>query len=295
MKTLLTLLIAACTATAFSQQINVPKNKEFEIKSTNKNAGPYKSDEEYVYAFKSLGKNAEGNSLFECKIVKVLIKDENSPGGVLLNTDSVRKTNFYSTAVLLPLAMLNQPFTVTVSPKGKVLGISDRAEYVKKRLGEWKIEQQYIDQTLGNADGDFASRLQNLFLELPDQKITVSSEWKSKNTDVPFKVTGSKGANMVINSNVTQKDGMVQNSKYLINTQTGLVESAMNTSKGPQIDYTGTIKLGNRLTRPQTDSAWVNMAAKMSYWSESLKRGTVYDSVKITSALPMILTSCSEG
>ncbi|TCC98142.1 redoxin domain-containing protein [Pedobacter psychroterrae] len=285
MKSLLTLLIAACATTALSQQINVPKNKEFEIKSTNKNAGPYITDEEYVYAFKSLGKNAEGNSLFECKIVKVLIKDKNSPGGVLLNTDSVRKTNFYSTAVLLPLAMLNQPFTVTVSPKGRILGISDRAEYLKKRLGEWKIEQQYIDQTLSNADGDFASRLQSLFLELPDQKIALSSEWKSKNADVPFKVTGSQGGNMVINSNVKQEDGTVLNSKYVINTKTGIVESAMSTSKGPQINYTGTQKLGNRILRSQTDSSWVNMAVKMSYWSESLKKGTVYDSVKVNQLL----------
>lgn len=285
MKTLLTLLIATCTATAFSQQINVPKNKEFEIKTSNKNAGPFKNEEEYVYAFKSLGKNSEGNSVFECKIVKVLIKDENLPGGVLLNTDSVRKTNFYSTAVLLPLAMLNHPFTVTVSPKGKVLGISDRAEYIKKRMGEWQVEQQYIEQSLGNAGGDFASRLQALFMELPDQKIGLSSEWKPKNQDVPFKVTGNKGNNMVISATEKQEDGTVMDSKYHINPQTGMVESAMLTSKGPKIDYTGTRKLGNRIVRPQTDSAWVNMAVKMSYWSESLKKGTVYDSVKVNQLL----------
>jgi thiol-disulfide isomerase/thioredoxin len=294
MKTLLTLLLTACAATAFSQQINVPKNKEFEIKSTVKDVGTYKSDEQYTYAFKSLGKNAEGNTVFECEIVKVLIKDQNVPGGTLLNTDSIKKTDFYSTAVLLPLAMLNQPFKVTVSPKGKVIEVSDRTEYLKKKMAEWQIDKQIGEQTLGNAGGDFESRLQRLFLELPDQKISLSSEWKEKNSDVPFKVTSSKGTSFVINSSTTQKNGTITESKYMIDTQTGMVESAITTTKGtydsgnspgapPKIksDQTQTQKLGIRQTRPQTDSAWVNMAVKMSFWSESLKTGTVYDSVKV--------------
>lgn len=294
MKTLLTLLIAACAATAFSQQINVPKNKEFEIKTIFKDLGTYKSDEEYVYAFKSLGKNPEGNSVFECKLVKVLIKDDNAPGGVLINSDSIKKTNFYSTAVILPLAMLNQPITVTLSPKGKVISVSARTEFLKKRLAGWKLDEGIAQQTLNNDKGGaFEAILQGLFLQLPDQKLAVSTEWKRKDTDVPFKVAAIKGTTMTVNSSTRDSLGTTAD-KYVINTQTGLVESALRTSKnlfdrtkgtgipeGAHSNSTRTQKLINRTVRPLPDTAWINMAVKLSYWSESLKKGSVYDSVKV--------------
>ncbi len=297
MKTYLTLLISLVVITnGFSQQLQVPKNKTFEITNRTIDTLIGKSDESFTYAFRSLGKNAEGNNVFECKIVKALIKNNKK---VLLNTDSLRKTNFMSTGVLFPIAMLNKPFILTLNNSGKVISVTNLQEQLKSALSKWNLNPEIEQQLLNNADGGFTAEMQGLFYQFPDKALATQTTWKNKETGTKFKVVANKDGVLKLNTAETRKDGSTYNSKYSFDSKTGLMLSQISktnfTSKttdlssGAERSQKGEIinmkKLNKANTVVKPDSNWINMAVKLSYWSNEMKTGGEYDSLKVKRAI----------
>ncbi|MEJ7560178.1 MAG: hypothetical protein WKF66_17850 [Pedobacter sp.] len=91
-KIMLSLLLLSLTAgSGFSQLLNLPKGKVFEITTHITDKGTYKSNELNTYSFRSQGKDANGNFILETRIVKSQIHDSQTQERQL-NTDSVRKT-----------------------------------------------------------------------------------------------------------------------------------------------------------------------------------------------------------
>lgn len=297
MKTYLTLLISLVVIThGFSQQLQVPKNKTFEITNRTIDTLIRKSDESFTYAFRSLGKNTEGNNVFECKIVKALIKNNKK---VLLNTDSLRKTNFMSTGVLFPIAMLNKPFTVTINNKGKIISINHLQEQLKSALSKWNLNPEIEQQLLNNADGGFTAEMQGLFYQFPNKALATQTTWENKETGTKFKIVANKDGVLKLNTSETRKDGSTNNSKYSFDSKTGLMLSQISktnfTSKttdlssGAERSQKGEIinmkKLSKANTVANPDSNWINMAVKLSFWSNEMKTGGEYDSLKVKRAI----------
>jgi thiol-disulfide isomerase/thioredoxin len=295
MKKLILLALGLTAATTTDAQLlNVPKNKQFEFVVKNAQHGSFKSEEQFTYAFRSLGKNTAGNNVFECKLVKAILKQgkEDLP---LLNTDSIYNTTFNSTSVLFPLAILNERFSVTVSPKGKVLGVEGLQPVLKAAVSQWKLQPEIEKQLTDNAKG-FISTIQGFFLQFPEQKIAVHPEWVDKDSGIKFKLAGNKSKSQVINSYKKDTSGYSIQGKYAFDPVTGLILNSQTETKyaekneaGLTEKYTGggnsSQKISNNITKAQTDTSWVNMAVKFSYWSNALKNELGYDSLKVNIAL----------
>lgn len=280
--TLLTLGLTAAVST-YAQQLNVPKDKQFEIITKNaNNDGISKDEEQFTYAFKSLGKNAAGNNTFECKLVKAIMKDK---GKTLLNTDSIHNTTLNSTSVLSPLAMLNKPFTIVVSPKGKVLSVDGVLPTLKAAIGQWNLQPEIEKQLIDNANG-FRYTMQGLFFMFPEKSLAISPEWESKDSGIKFKLSSKSKNSIIVNSSKKDTNGYSIQNKYTIDPVTGLVQNAQSEIKYGK--YPGGVssaqKISNSITKTQTDTSWTNMAVKFSYWSTAIKNELGYDSVKIAAA-----------
>ncbi|WP_214227195.1 DUF6263 family protein [Pedobacter sp. B4-66] len=297
MKPYLTLLITLTAISyGFSQQLQVAKNKTFEITSRTIDTLVAKSDESFTYAFRSLGKSSEGNNIFECKIVKALIKSDKK---VLLNTDSLKKTNFMSTGVLFPIAMLNKPFTVTLNNKGKIISIDQLQEQLKSTLSTWNLNPEIEQQLLNNAGDGFTAQMQGLFYQFPDKALTTQSAWENKDTGTKFKIVANKAGVLKLNTSETRKDGSTTNSKYSFDSKTGLIlnefsktnfaskvpDFSSGTEKTKQAEVITMKKLSNTTTIVKPDSTWMDMAVKLSYWSNELKTRGEYDSLKVKKTL----------
>jgi len=280
--TLLTLGLTAAVTT-YAQQLNVPKNKQFEIITKNAHYGTYKGEEQSAYAFKSLGKNAAGNNVFECKLVKASVK-EGAEGKTILNTDSIYNTTLNNTVVLLPLAILNKPFTVVVSPKGKVLSVDGVLPALKATIDQWNLRPEIEKQLIDNAKG-FQYTMQGLFFLFPEKSLAITSEWGNKDSGT-FKVSSKKPNSVVINSSKKDTSGYSLLGKYAFDPVTGLIQNAQTKSEFGKMTggVIGSQKISNSISKTQTDTSWTNMAVKFSYWSTAIKNELGNDSAKVFAA-----------
>ena len=292
MKTFLTFVIVVITlASAHSQQLNIPKNKSFEITANDIDATISNRNNSVTYAFHSLGKNAEGNNVLECRMVKTVIIDTRTKQ-TLINTDSVRNVNFNSTEELFPLALLNKPFTITVSPKGKVISVEGFQTSLKEALDKWNLNPDIRKMLLDNADNNNISQLESLFYQFPHKPMKSLSAWQDKDSGVKFKIIGNKG-NIVT---LTTSD-RTSNARFDIDASTGLIQKSyakttftkMKDGLGVERDVTGefitTKAISNKATKVNSDTAWINMAVRLGNWSgEALRTGGEYDSVKVKKA-----------
>ncbi len=276
-----------------AQQLNLPKGKKFHylISRADKLS---KDDDQFIYAFESLGKNTDGNIALKCILQKAVITNN---GVKYLNTDSIRNTTFNSTAIFLPLAMLNKPFTVIVNPKGKVIKTEGLQETLKAALERWKLTPEISNSILVNAGSAFNQVLQPMFFEFPDQNFIKSPQWENKDSGLKFKFNASKGSR-VITSTQTDAAGMKQKHRYDLNPNSGLIQNAAEiynfSSKSVNNDGDTTVRIGDvrlsqKLIAPaaivKNDDLWVEMASRMSYWSNDLKTGAEYDSLKVKNVL----------
>ncbi|TKC08794.1 DUF6263 family protein [Pedobacter frigoris] len=294
MKKLLVLVLGLTAATTtYAQQLNVPKNKQFEFTTRNTQHGTFTSDEQFTYAFRSLGKNASGNTVFDCKLVKAIIKDRKGDK-TILHTDSIYNTSLNSTGVLFPIAMLNNPFTVVVDPKGKVISVDGVLSSLKTAIRPWSLTPEIEKQLLENADKGFTSTMQGLFFLLPEKSLAISPQWQNKDSGTKFKLGSKNAKSIIFNASKTDTSGYSLQGKYAIDPLTGLIQHSQTDMKYGKIDdglpakFSGGVrssqKISADITKPQLDTAWTNMAVKLSYWSTAIKNNLGYDSVKVQSA-----------
>ncbi|MES2827295.1 MAG: DUF6263 family protein [Bacteroidota bacterium] len=292
-KLLLIICLAYSASQLYAQKLNLPKNKAFEITRIEKDKGTYGSNTEYAYAFKSLGKNAEGNILLEGKLVRAVIGYDRL-GGEVLNTDSLRKTNFNSSAVLSPLALLHKPFKVTLTPEGKVLEVTGMDEALRSTMNSWSIDPEVSRNILETSNENFKTAMQGLFFTAAPVKID-GQDGKSTKIDGmgSLKLISKNAISSTYQSSNVNED-VKYDQKVILDAQTGLVQNQLEKSftqfkKSPQsgispkakIDLTRMQKLSAVKPYKTPDTGWVNMASKLSYWSKSIKPNTNYDSVKV--------------
>ncbi|SMC96987.1 DUF6263 family protein [Pedobacter nyackensis] len=280
--TLLTLGLTAAVTT-YAQQLNVPKNKQFEYITKNTHFGTYKGEEQTTYAFKSLGKNASGNNVLECRLVKSIIKED--IGKSRLNTDSIHNTNLNNTSLLFPLAMLNKPFSVVVSPKGEVLSVDGIEPALKAAIAQWNLQPAIEKQLIDNANG-FRYTMQGLFFLFPEKSLAISPEWENKDSGLKFKVGSKKNNSLIVNSSKKDTSGNSVQDKSAIDLVTGLKQTSQTEIKFGKMQggVNGSQKISNSITKTKIDTSWINMRVKFSHWSTTIKNELGYDSVKIAAA-----------
>jgi thiol-disulfide isomerase/thioredoxin len=289
MRSLLPLIFL--TGSAFSQIINLPKGKTFEITSSHTQTGTFNSTESFTYSFRSLGKDHQGNFILEARIVKALANNLQTQQ-MQLNTDSVRKTHLNSTGPLFALAMLNKPFTFVLSPQGKIKSVEGVKEILVTELNKWAIKSDIQKQIFTNAES-FGPMIEMLFSQNDIVRAPKGSVLESKRTDVPFILT-NKNANTVTMQSSKVVDSIKVQSKYVIDLKSGLILSSLSTSesliddkplplatKKVVIKANTTQSTGPIQQRKAPDTSWINHAVKFSYWSNAYKKGEEYDSRKV--------------
>jgi thiol-disulfide isomerase/thioredoxin len=288
----LSLLILSLTAgSAFSQFLNLPKGKTFEITTHITDKGTYKSNELNTYSFRSLGKDVNGNFMLETRIVKSKINDSETQERQL-NTDSIRKTELNSTGPLFSLAMLNKPFKVIVSPQGKLIAVEGVMEILSSELKSWVIKPEIQQNIFDNAKS-FDQTIAGLFYKADANKSSISTEQKPQNADAPFTLTNKSTSTVTMQSSKVTAQSK-EHTKYVIDLNSGLVNNALKTTESivdnsplpfaaKKVNISSSIKqsLGVGQRRKAIDTAWINYAVKLSYWSDAYKKGAEYDSAKV--------------
>lgn len=276
---------------AFSQLLNLPKGKTFEITNSHTQTGTFNSTESFTYSFRSLGKDSKGNFVLEARMVHALINDLEARQ-IQLNTDSIKKTKLNSTGALFPLAMLNKPFTVVLSPQGKINNIQGVKEILTNELDKWVISPDTRKHLLANADS-FGSTIERLFSQNDMARAATGSGLQSKKKDVPFVLSNKNSKTATIQSSKVV-DSIKVDSKYVVDLKSGLIASSFSTSesiiddkpsppaiKKVMIKANTTQSLSPVQSRKAPDTTWINYAVKFSYWSNAYKKGGEYDSTKV--------------
>jgi thiol-disulfide isomerase/thioredoxin len=289
---MLSLLLLSLTAgSAFSQLLNLPKGKTFEITNSHTQTGTFNSTESFTYSFRSLGKDSKGNFVLEARIVKALINDVETRQ-MQLNTDSVKTTQLNSTGPLFALAMLNKPFTIVLSPQGKITSVEGVKEILITELNKWELKSDIQKHLFTNADS-FGQTIERLFSQNDIARAPTGSGLQGKKTDVPFVLT-NKSSNTVTMQSSKVVDSIKVESKYVIDLKSGLITSSLSTSesiiddkplplaiKKVIIKANTTQSSGPIQQRKAPDTSWINHAVKFSYWSNAYKKGEEYDSSKV--------------
>ncbi|GAA4338212.1 hypothetical protein GCM10023149_48090 [Mucilaginibacter gynuensis] len=227
---------------------------------------------EETYLFKSLGKEANGDSEFEVKLVAV--NNSAVVNGIRegVNTNDIKKTGFSSSSVILTMALLYQPLYITINPKGELIKLTGFKELVKKAAVKWQLDEE-LTTMIAEDEPFINTTLQWFFLNLPDKRINYNAEWKWWNST--FKVTGIKGALLEITAKPDSAINTISGT-YLFNDVTGLIEKAntrtlFKADNGSQWVEDYAQEVNYNATPVVTDTAWINMAVKMSSWSDALR------------------------
>lgn len=276
--------LVAISLFLFSIPVKAQVAKPFTYSYTNNFSGTFNGSETLVYHFTPLSKNADGSTVYDCRLVGVKKRDEGNRFN--LNTDKIRETDFSNSGVIEKLALLNTPFKVTVDKKGIVGDIKGLEEIAKAAQNKWVLKEGIYNQFTDNYKA-LKNDIQMLFLKLPDKKITYGSEWATG--DNRYKVVAIKGALLDI---IVSPVNMQQNKRYshqlVYNDVTGLIQKStesylyIDSNARPiyKNDGNRTCEITYNIKIPALDTAWINMAVRMSYWSDALKKGSGYDSAK---------------
>jgi thiol-disulfide isomerase/thioredoxin len=288
-------LVFCFTVSARAQKLDIPTGKTFEITKHTKQTGTYQKDELYTYAFKGLGKDKDGNNLLEGKIVRVIYYDSKQ-GTTILNTDSIRKTDFNYAYVLTALAVLNKPFTLNVNSSGEVLATNGLQEALQEGFDKWHIKNDFTKNLLSNSRTEFSAALNGMFL-LPDlakAKTTNKTGVPNADTKSPFTLNYIDANTLQVRSSLVT-DTNNYSREIFIDKQTGLLKNSISknnaklkghavgsmASKPVIINSTTTQALTATRVHPPVDTAWINMASKLSYWSVAYNKGINSDREKV--------------
>ncbi|MEJ7560179.1 MAG: TlpA disulfide reductase family protein [Pedobacter sp.] len=188
--------------------------------------------------------------------------------------------------------MLNKPFKVIVSPQGKLIAVEGVTEILSSELKNWVIKPD-IQQTIFDNAKSFDQTIAGLFYKADANKSSISAEQKPQNTDAPFTLTNKNTSTVTMQaSKVTEQSK--EHTKYVIELNSGLINNGLTTTESvvensplplaaKKVDISSSRKqsLGVGQRRKAIDTAWINYAVKLSYWSDAYKKGAEYDSAKV--------------
>ncbi|HKG08119.1 MAG TPA: redoxin domain-containing protein [Pedobacter sp.] len=307
---ILTLLsIIAVPFFAPGQELNVPKGREFAYTRQVIGKGTHKIDELHTYVFRSLGRNANGDNVFECRLVRAV---ERPQAGAIpdLDTDNPKATRINNSGVLNTLAILHQPLTVTISPKGKIIDLTGLDEVLARVDKYWDLQKNIRGQ-IERQKESLMYHLGQLFFPFPDEAIGSSGEWKTK-AGLSYKIEkldGPPTGDMKISEEVPglkkepvrhepslrvsfSADGNYkEKGSYILDPKTGL---ALNFEKNTSYDfnyssvnghdeYDYALKMEANPKESHPDTAWLNMAIKTGTWGGAFGSLENYDLEKMKS------------
>ncbi|SDG67496.1 DUF6263 family protein [Mucilaginibacter sp. P19] len=293
--TLLLFLFFFHFSNIYGQSVTLEKGKQFEVDVHTETRSPDMADySTLTFAFKVEGKDGP-NTVLECRIVKVVMSSlyAKYPGSnSILNTDSIHTLKLNSSWLLLHLALMHQPLTVTMSPRGQLLSITGVDKALQAAIDKWGLSDAMASQLKANGKSFPETSITGIFTQLPPQTISYKSEWTSDNLN--YKVTAINGALLYITStSIKTGNGQGMSGSGIFNQVTGLMEQWQYATETkfeqeeegrkimvPQYAYKQSLRYGER--HYTQDTAWISMAIKTSRsFSDALKTNTMFDSVKV--------------
>ncbi|RXF71047.1 TlpA family protein disulfide reductase [Arcticibacter tournemirensis] len=281
-----------------AQKLNLETGNTFAFIRHSAMKTPYKSDSEFTYNFKVLGKDNEGKYRLECVLQRIWQK-EPSYGRVgeftVFNSDSIHKTTLQSSGLLIPFSILGKPFEVVLDSLGRVDTVEGLEQLVNNSLDIWQAKDELRAQCIQNLKATPRVEIEGLFRPLSEKKIAYPGSWTSEDKQTQYNVTGKKGALLMIRQSSSKEDTTysVQKGDIVLNSNTGLKESSQiyyslspKVKNGPseEIETSETIKLVKPVRIKAVDTAWINMAVRISWMSTWLKSGDEDDSLKVFNA-----------
>ena len=269
----------------FAQEVNLKINQSFEIESSYKSAGAFVQSNLCNFRIKVTGKDQENNWMLECALERI---DAQLGNLGAVNSENVRVTDLNTSYPLLLLALLKNHFSMKISSKGKVVAVEGLEDVIRQAAAKWSLPKVREDEMVRNSKLFPSSILKGLFLEFPEKTLGYGSEWQSGDGLLNYKVTAINGALLDVayqgKSDKEEESGL--KGSLSLNTVTGMVElnqsltkRLVNVAAGDKKDLieTWSRRLVNSPGKFFVDSAWINMAVKMSPWSTYFKRDATVD------------------
>ncbi|GAB3926358.1 DUF6263 family protein [Mucilaginibacter myungsuensis] len=304
-KLLTSLFLIAAAVPCLAQELNVPKGKEFSYTTQIDGTGTQKYNTAKTYNFRSLGKDADGNSVFECTLIRIVDKqDHDRDGKPSINSDNAASSKFNSTSIIDALAILNKPFKVTVDKEGKVLKVDGADEAAKAAGVKWDLDADTKNRLISHTQF-ISSQIQQMFFWVPGG-ITdkTATEWKAKNgriykvspvdvvpnnlnlnTEVKKPLDAPNNDQSLVRITTKANDMTNELAEYIIDTKTGLVQTStkkrdmtlhMSSQEMRHIDKTEQ-KIGAPAKPVQQDTTVTDMMVQMGSFSDAMQVNRKYD------------------
>lgn len=236
------------------------------------------TNSQYTFLFKVQEKTDANGYKLSCRLDNSNIRVQFASGDVYnLNTADIRKTNLNSTQSIFSFALLQKPFLITLDNRGHLID-AEIAPLIQSAMQQWALSPD-TEESLSKMKKAFMGELDQLFFDLPGSKVGFGSEWESENGFKKFKITGIKGALLLITQQSSSK-GPEIDGRFTLNTATGLLEDSQVTNKPLNLSYSQKLLHSTNIMATTIDTAWMNMAVQLSLWSEQLKKGILYDNEK---------------
>lgn len=290
MKNLAALFVFIFVAIAsYAQQLKLKNGEEFAVETVRKRVEykggqPDSTDELYRFKFKMLNKGAN-----ECKLECVLLcanvnyrMTEDKRFNYIFNSDSIRRSKLKNLFELVPAVLLLKPFTVIVDTTGKLIRTEGVDQLMQQSIDQWHITARAQPILKTGLDAFVLPLLKNVFLGQPESMLHFQSEWTDTFTGNNYKVTTIMGALLNITATNTATSFKA---KYILNDVNGLLESSETTSEleNEKLAYSQRIIYGKN-TDLTIDTAWLNMAVGLSYWSNGFN--TLTGDIDSAKAIP---------
>lgn len=163
--------------------------------------------------------------------------------------------NTNNTAFLLPMALLNKPFTVLLHADGRLDTVIGMQQHLNERMQHWQISEETQGNLINNLDM-YTAEIRSCFSGRQGEAHMQTSEtqrWWDKRSRL--------------------LDSMVVRTQRIDTLPDGAHASVRQELR--------LVKVTDPTVPPPLDTAWVNMMVEGSHWSNKLKNGAGYDSVAI--------------
>ncbi|GAB3926354.1 DUF6263 family protein [Mucilaginibacter myungsuensis] len=310
MTKLLTLLLAfAAALPAFGQELNVPKGKEFSYTTRVTGSGTRSYDIYNIYNFRSLGKNVNGDNVFECTLIKSANKDNADVKEYDLDTDDLRSAKFNNSGVLNSVAFLHKPFTVIINKYGKIVKMDGLEQIVNDAAVKWGLSAG-MKQQLTSHSGTINYNIQQLFFQIPQQYTGAGNNWKTKD-GTTYKISPTnistitsvdlgqevkqfqevdKKKNTFIKINYVSGTFTGDRAVYILDAKTGLIQNSLK-DRNFNADYSSVKNqvvdkseqhIGSAGKYAPADTTWSDMAVTLSSFADALKTNGKPDITKLS-------------
>lgn len=271
---LIFLLLISCSAVASAKKLNFETGDEFAVKTNGIETTPQQTKhEEYTFLLKVLSADNDTYKL-QCNLARFKLNLNGGYYTTSINTDSIRKTDFNSDAMLAQLILLQKDFKVTVNSKGVILNIEGYDELLQQAIAKWHLSVRAQSGVQNNTQVFITNTFKKIFFELPENAIAPKLSWNKYAVD--YVVERKQGNLFYISASNALKSFT---GEYVIDAEKGMPLKATFSQKNPKglvvvtSNYSQIVSKGKASINP-VDTAWLNMAMSMSFMSDRFKNSS---------------------